>query len=302
MSRSTTAFRPEPETFAITPLDAPLGARVSGLDARQPLHAEQVLALKQALRDHHILVFENQVLDDRQYLDFTGYFGAVFQPPLDVPVLSSNPDGTVPSIVQVANTEEGELGNHALPAHVDHQWTPQPSAGSLLYALEVPGEGGETLWTNLALAYAELDEDTKREIDGLRLINYNPFVRFKAGNYDRSYYGSAGIGNYRNPDVEPVPGSEHPLVRIHPESGKPLLFLSSHTEVEIPGYDPQRGQALITRLRQHLANPRFSYSHKWQVGDIVYWDNQATLHARNAFPSDQRRRLKRISLSGSRPF
>ncbi|HSC82456.1 MAG TPA: TauD/TfdA family dioxygenase, partial [Pseudomonas sp.] len=97
-------------------------------------------------------------------------------------------------------------------------------------------------------------------------------------------------------------GTEHPLVRTHPDSGKRLLYLSVHTEVEIPGYDPTAGAALIARLREHLQNPRYAYSHKWQVGDIVYWDNQATLHARNAFPASQRRRMKRISLAGSRPF
>ncbi|MCY1279911.1 Alpha-ketoglutarate-dependent 2,4-dichlorophenoxyacetate dioxygenase [compost metagenome] len=296
MSQSATALRPEPDTFAITPLDAPLGARVSGLDARQPLTAEQVLALKQALRDHHILVFHKQQLDDRQFLDFATYFGAVFQPPADIPVLSSGADGKAPTIVRVANHDEGELGSFALPAHSDHHWTPVPSAGSLLYALEVPSKGGDTSWYNLALAYETLDEETKREIDGLRLINYNPFIRIRQGGY-----GGAHIP-YRTPDIEPIQGTEHPLVRVHPESGKRLLYLSVHTEVEIPGYDPERGKALIARLREHIGQPRFFYTHRWQVGDIVYWDNQATLHARSAFDPRERRDLKRISLAGSRPF
>src|SRR5690606_4377625 len=143
-------------------------------------------------------------------------------------------------------------------AHSDHQWTPTPSAGSLLYALEVPEQGGETSWTNLALAYSALDEDTRREIDGLKLINYNPFVRLREGY-------NLGI-TYRTPDIEPIQGTEHPLVRTHPESGKRLLFLSTHTEVEIPGYDPERGAAQVARLRKHLQDPRFSYTHRWQVG------------------------------------
>ena len=79
----------------------------------------------------------------------------------------------------MANTGDGELGNFALPAHIDHQWTPVPSSGSLLYALEVPSIGGETRFTNLARAYESLDEATRREIDGLRLINYNPFIRLR---------------------------------------------------------------------------------------------------------------------------
>lgn len=298
MSNNVSALRQEQagDGLRIVPLNAPLGAEVHGLDGRRDLTAEQILTLKQAHREYQILIFKNQQLDDAQFLRFTSWFGSVFQPHPDFAVLSSSNDGKAPDIVKVANTGDGELGNFALPAHTDHQWTPTPSAGSLLYALEVPEEGGETSWTNLTLAYRALDEDTRREIDDLKLINYNPFVRIKNGGY------GGGFVTYRTPDIEPIQGTEHPLVRTHPETGKRLLYLSVHTEVEIPGYDPQQGAALIARLREHLQNPRYSYTHKWEVGDIVYWDNQATLHARNAFPATQRRRMKRISLAGSRPF
>ncbi|MBC9248850.1 taurine dioxygenase [Pseudomonas alcaligenes] len=298
MSNNVSALRQEQVTdgLRIVPLNAPLGAEVHGLDGRQDPTAEQILALKQAHREYQILIFKNQQLDDAQFLRFASWFGSVFQPHPDFAVLSSGDDGKAPDIVKVANTGDGELGNFALPAHTDHQWTPTPSAGSLLYALEVPEQGGETSWTNLALAYRALDEATQREIDELKLINYNPFVRIKNGGY------GGGFVTYRTPDIEPIQGTEHPLVRTHPETGKRLLYLSVHTEVEIPGYDPEQGAALIARLREHLHNPRFSYTHKWEVGDIVYWDDQATLHARNAFPATQRRRMKRISLAGSRPF
>ncbi|MDE1169503.1 MAG: TauD/TfdA family dioxygenase [Pseudomonas sp.] len=299
---SQTAFATPPITadaFRITPLKAALGAQVEGLDGRQPLTATQVLALKQALRDHHILIFKRQQLDDRAFLDFTSYFGSVFQPPADIPVLSSGKDGKAPLIVKVANSEDGELGNFALPAHSDHHWTPTPSAGSLLYALQVPSSGGETTWTNLALAYETLDAATKAEIDDLRLINYNPFIRLRQRD---AGYGDGKSIQYRTPDIEAIQGTEHPLVRVHPESGKRLLYLGVRTEVEIPGYEPEQGQALIERLREHLVNPALAYTHRWEVGDIVYWDNQATLHARNAFDAGETRSLKRISLAGSRPF
>lgn len=293
MSYANQAIRQEP--FSITPLDAPLGAEVQGFDARRDPGPQQILALKQALRDHHILIFHDQQLDDDQYLRFTSWFGTVYQPPTDYPVLASDPYGRTPDIVRVANVEGGHLqGNRELTPHIDHQWTPSPSASSLLYALAVPEEGGETTWTNLALAYAELDEVTRQEIDGLRLITYNPFVRYKDG------YGGRIL--YRTPDIVPIQGAEHPLVRIHPESGRPVLYLSTDTEVEIPGYSAERGGELIERLRRHVQQPRFSYTHRWRVGDIVHWDNQATLHARNPFPAEQTRNLIRISLAGSRPF
>lgn len=290
--------RPADAPFAVRELDAPLGAVVEGLDARLPLTAHQVLTLKAALREHHLLVFRGQALDDAQFLHFTSWFGTIFRPPADAPVLGSDPyGGNTPDIVLVANTEGGVLGHHELNAHSDHHWTPQPSASSLLLALEVPRTGGETTWHNEVLAYEELDEATRREIDGLQLITYNPFLR-------RLHPLPSGtIPRYRTPDITPLePHVAHPLVRTHPESGRRLLYLDTHTEVEIVGYPPEAGAALIARLREHLLSPRYAYTHRWSAGDIVWWDNQATLHSRSAFDSGERRVLKRISLAGTRPF
>lgn len=295
---STAPPAPPPADFRIEALDAPLGAQVHGFDVRQVPSAAQLTALKAALRDHHLLLFRGQQPEDADFLRFTSYFGSVFTPPRDAPVLGSDPYGAAPDIVLVSNVEDGLLGNAELTAHADHHWTPQPSSGSLLYALEIPAAGGDTTWTNLVAAYEALDADTRDEIDGLQLITYNPFLRRR-----HPLPGVAGIPRYRTPDIEPLmPWVAHPLVRTHPDSGKRLLFLGEATEVEIVGYDAARGAALIARLREHLLHPRFGYTHRWQVGDILYWDNQATLHSRAAFDPALRRRLKRISLSGTRPY
>lgn len=284
--------------WAVHDLDAPLGAVVSGLDAREPLNARQALALKAALRERRIIVLRGQHLDDAQFLRLARTFGDVFQPPSDVPVLASDPyGGNTPAIVKVSNVEDGVLGHHELSAHADHHWTPVPSSGSLLYALEVPRVGGDTTWIDLAAAYDALDAATKREIDGLQLITYNPFLR------RLKPLASGVFPHYRTPDIEALtPFVAHPLVRTHPDSGRRILYLDEATEVEVVGLDAARGQALVERLRAHLLQARFAYTHRWQAGDIVYWDNQATLHARTAFDATERRVLKRISLAGSRPF
>lgn len=277
---------------------AALGALAEGIDARQPLDAAQVRAIRLALQRHRIVLLRGQQLDDAQYLRLASYFGAVFQPPADVPVLASDPyGGSTPAIVKVGNVEDGVLGHHELAAHSDHHWTPQPSSGSFLYALQVPAVGGKTTWVDEVAAYAALDEATRAEIDGLQLITYNPFLR-------RLHPLPSGERPlYRTPDIEPLaPFEVHPLVRTHPDTGLRLLYLDAATEVEVVGWDADKGRALIERLRAHLAQPRFAYTHRWQVGDIVYWDNQATLHARTAFAPEETRLLKRISLSGSRPF
>ncbi|MBD2294412.1 TauD/TfdA family dioxygenase [Anabaena sphaerica FACHB-251] len=279
--------------FQITPLDAPLGAVVTGLDASQTIAPEVILQLKQALRDYHILIFKNQSLTDEQFLNFSFYFGSLFVPPDNIPVLASQP-GVTPVIIPVSNVDGGYTGTGELAFHSDHKWTPFPSSGSLLYALEVPSEGGDTSWLNLNLAYETLDESTKKRIANLQLITYNPFLN-KPGEPRKKYRENKSI-----PLISPV--FPHPLVRTHPESGKKILYLDYATEVEVVGLDPQEGQELIAQLRYHLHQRQFYYQHKWSVGDIVYWDNQSTLHYRQAFDPNQRRVLKRISLAGSRPF
>jgi taurine dioxygenase len=270
-----------------------LGAVAVDLDVSAPLAAEQVLALKRGLLDHHILIFKKQDLSEVQFKAFAAYFGSVFLPPADVPVLASKDGGATPDVVLVANVEGGYTGNGELSAHSDHHWAPQPSAGSLLYALEVPQTGGDTSFYNMSLAYETLDAETKRRIESLQLITYNPFLWPKDGPRPKYRFEDKAL-------ISPV--FPHPLVRTHPDSGKRILFLDAATEVEVVGLPKQEGAKLIEELREHLEQPRFRYQHRWSVGDIVYWDNQAVLHARTAFPAEQRRVLKRISIAGSRPF
>jgi len=277
----------------LSPTGSALGAVVTDLDVSVPLSAEQVLALKAALLDHHVLIFKKQDLSEARFKAFASYFGSVFSPPPEVPVLASKEGGATPEVVLVANVEGGYTGNGELSAHSDHHWTPQPSAGSLLYALEVPETGGDTSFYNMRLAYETLDAETKQRIDSLELITYNPFLTPKDGPRPKYRFED-------KPLISPV--FPHPLVRTHPDSGKRILYLDAATEVEVVGLPKQLGAKLIEELRAHLEQSRFRYTHRWSVGDLVYWDNQAVLHARTAFPAEQRRVLKRISLAGSRPF
>lgn len=282
-----------PSQPLLSPLDSALGAVVNGLDVSRPLSPATILALKQGLLDHRILIFQKQDLTEEGLKAFATYFGAVFQPPPEIPVLASPGGGSAPEVVLVANVEGGYTGNGELSAHSDHHWTPYPSAGSLLYALEVPERGGDTSFYNMHLAYETLDSATKQRIEGLQLITYNPFLQPKDG--PRSKYRLEP-----KPLISPV--FPHPLVRTHPDSGKHILYLDAATEVEVVGLAPRLGAELIEQLRAHIEQERFRYTHRWSVGDIVYWDNQAVLHARTAFDPTSRRVLKRVSLAGGRPF
>lgn len=277
----------------IDPLNAPLGGIVTGIDVSQPIAPSVILQIKQALCDYHILIFKQQKLTDKQLLDFATYFGALFVPPNDVPVLESA-SGIASNVVIVSNQEGGTLGDGEVPFHTDHIWTPYPSSASFLYAEEIPAAGGDTYWLNLNLVYETLDEEIKQRIAKLQLITYNPLLREP---------GKPFSGYRRDSNTSKTyPVFPHPLVRTHPESGKKILYLNHKTEVEIVGMEPDEGSDLIEQLREHLYQKRFYYRHKWSVGDLVYWDNQSTLHRREAFDSNKRRVLKRVSLAGSKPF
>lgn len=276
----------------LTPTGTALGAVVGGVDGARAIKADDVLALRRGLLDHHILIYKKQDLSEPQFKAFATYFGSVFQPPSDVPVLASAADGVTPEIVRVSNID-GYTGTGELSPHSDHHWTPLPSAASLLYALEVPPEGGDTTWYNMHLAYETLDARTKERIADLQLITYNPFLNKPEAPRPR----------YRDPAKPLIAATHpHPLVRTHPESGKKILYLDYATEVEVVGWSVADGERLVEELRGHFHQERFRYSHKWSVGDIVHWDNQATLHARTAFDPSSRRVMKRISLAGARPF
>ena len=289
----------------ITPLkDQALGAVVTGLDARKAQSGETIYRLKQALAEHLILIFKQQSLDDLQYLAFASYFGAIFRPSADNPVLASQSDtGTPPDVVPVSNAVgQGDYTGHGeLSPHADHQWTPLPSFGSLLYAIELPQSGGETSWYNTIQAYDALMPELKTHIDQLQLITYNPFVRANSNKGSDNYANNSPYYRFKD---QPILGHAypHPLVRTHPETGRKALWLNTRSEVELLNYDDAAGSALIAQLRKHILKPEFRYDHAWETGDIVFWDNQVTLHSRTPFPAEQRRLLKRISLSGARPF
>ena len=296
-------FQNSNEIRIVPQTDAALGAIVYGLDAKKAQSGATIFKLKQALAEHLILIFKDQRLDDLQYLAFASYFGAIFRPSADNPVLASQDDtGTPPDVVPVSNAVgQGDYTGHGeLAPHADHQWTPLPSFGSLLYAIEIPQDGGQTTWYNTIAAYEALDATTKAEIDQLQLITYNPFVRAQS-NKGSNGYGTTPLYRFKD---QPILGHAypHPLVRTHPESGRKALWLNTRSEVELVNYDDQKGSELIAQLRAHLLKPEFRYEHHWQQGDIVFWDNQVTLHSRQPFPSEQRRLLKRISLAGARPF
>jgi taurine dioxygenase len=283
-------------TLQFTPNPGSVGVRIHGLDLAVPMTAVATRQVQQLLHQYRLVIFEGQVLDDAALCGFVHRFGPPFAPPSENPVLGGA--GQASSVVVVGNRadefDQAFLGHQEVLPHSDHQWLRCPSAASLLYAIDIAPGSSPTMWIDMAAAYASLDDAMKQRIQHLKLITYNPFHR-PFGSVQARYVDS------RN---EQVPGSvyPHPLVRTHPASGERILYLHAAYEMELEGLGYAEGKALIDVLLAHIAAVPPRYEHAWKNGDLVMWDNQATVHYRPAFHADVRRVLKRVTIGGGIPY
>ena len=262
------------DRIEVIPSGGALGAEIRGLDLCLPLDAATVGRLRRALLDHCVLVFRDQAISEEDQVRFTGCFGR------PVEHVRRQPDRRVKEIFLISNIEQngqpiGALGHGELSFHSDLSYLRRPGTLSLLYAVEVPESGGSTQWCNGYAAYETLDDGLKARVHGLRAIHRHPVEE-------------------QNPP-EPV---DHPVVRTHPETGRRTLYVGPHLTRSIVGMEPTESRALLDRLFAHMTQPRFVWTHHWQVGDLVMWDNRATLHRREPFPADQRRLMKRTQVLG----
>ena len=262
----------------IIPTGGALGVEVRGLDLRNPLSSETVNRLRAAFLDHGVLFLRNQQLSEAEQVRFSRYFGN------PVPHVREQPDRPIPEIFIISNVEEngkpiGALGNEEIRFHSDLSYMPRPGSISMLYAVEIPETGGDTMWANLYSAYETLDEQTKTQIAKLRAIHQHPRPQ-------------------QNP---PVPAS-HPVVCTHPETGRRVLYASPHLTSHIEDIGAEEGRALLDRLIAHATQPRFVWTHHWRVGDLLMWDNRCTMHRRESFDNNQRRIMKRTQMFGDEPY
>lgn len=273
-----------------------VGVRIEGLDLSGPLSAATTLEIRRLLHEYKLVIFEQQMLDDEQLCAFAHRFGPPFVSAKDNPVLGGA--GQLPDVIVVGNRadeyDKAFLGHQEVLPHSDHQWLRCPSAASLLYAIDIAAGASSTTWTNMAAVYAMLDAETRARIDRLQLITYNPFYR---------PFGSVR-SRYVDSRVEQIPGDvfPHPLVRTHPVTGERVLYLHAAYEMELANIDFDEGRSLIADLHAHMMEVNCTYEHIWKNGDLVMWDNQATVHYRPAFQSQVRRVLKRVTIGGSIPF
>ena len=276
-------------------LSGSLGAEVTGLDLSENGNNEAFSTIHKAFLDHSVLVFRNQSLTPDELVRFSKRFGPLEQHVLTQFAYPGNPD-----IFIVSNVKEKGKPIGAIRAgqywHTDCSYLERPTLASVLYALEVPSYGGDTMFTSMACAYDELSETMKQLLEGLTAVHdyTNAYDIFFSKFPDRP-----SLSEEQRAAVPPV---EHPVVRTHPENGRKVLFVNPGFTRRIAGMTDAESRALLDFLFEHAQQPHFIYRHHWRRGDVVIWDNRATWHLAVAdYDMDERRHMHRTSIAGDAP-
>jgi len=274
------------------PLGGTFAHEVVGLRLWELKDDNTVDELRQLWAHHAVLVFRRQALSESELADFSALFG-----PLERVVRTEWASPTIPEVGLISNLKDGQarpiggLGDGELQWHSDQSYMMNPATGAMLYAIELPSEDGATSWVDLSAAYAALPDRMRRMIEGKRAVF----------SYVKRLAGYQGVDRMISAEAKrKTPPVLHPLVHTHPVTGRKALYLDSTTTMAIEGMDDAGGSALLDEIYALATQPRFVYRHRWQVGDVVMWDNGFTMHRREPFDPEARRLMKRTTIFLSR--
>jgi taurine dioxygenase len=304
MASSATRERIQrPADFEIVPAPAAMGAEIRGIDLKS-IDESTFSALHEVWLAHLLLVFRGQSLAPEDLVTLVKRFGTpVSSSKLHQRKLEERTANQLfnlpPEVTVVTNLKEngvavGILGDGEVVWHSDFSFKEKPTAARMLLAMEIPPAelGGHTYFVNCYAAYDALSEEMKARISGKTIKQadiIDTAMKLRPG---------ASLSD----DFRTTPGPSHPIISTHPETGHNMLFLGRRHGSYVNGCSLEDSEALLNELWAHCTQPQFSYVHDWAVGDVVIWDNRATLHRRDAFESSSRRVLYAAQVEGHRPF
>ena len=270
----------------LTALQDTFAHEVLDLNLWKDLDERTLNRLRLAWRRHGVLLFRRQSLSESELVSFFSHFGKS-----EVIVRTDWQSRNRDEVIHISNMKDasgrsiGGLGSGELDWHTDQSYMTDPATGALLYMVEMPNEGGTTYWANLQQAYDALNEETRSQIADLEAI-YDYAKR--QSSYDDEAPLSASLRRKTPPVL-------HPLVCINPQTRRQSLYIDPSTMVGISGVSAKKGAALLAQLSAHATQPCFVYTHHWQIGDVVMWDNGQVLHRRDHFGEATPRWLKRLT-------
>jgi alpha-ketoglutarate-dependent sulfate ester dioxygenase len=272
---------------SVTRLAGEIGAEIGGVDAAGPLPDDVVEQVRQALLDHKVIFLRDQDLDYAAQVAFARRFGELT---LGHPTIASPPGQ--PLIEEI----DSARGVRANQWHTDVTFVDRPPAITMLRAVVIPEVGGDTLWANTAAAYASLPAELRDLADRLRVVHTNAYD-YAAG---MQVNGDAVVEAHRRQFVSTVFKTEHPAVRVHPETAERSLLLGGFAD-RITGFSPQASRDLIRVLQQHVVTPEHTVRWRWRAGDLAIWDNRATQHYAIYDYAPAHRRGERVTVAGPVP-
>lgn len=303
-------------TLEFAPLSPLFGAEVLGLDPTAPLSAEDAAALRQGLADHKVLRIAAPEAGPEGFLSVARAMGELEPFFLSSYSLESHPEIYVLSNVRKNGAAIGRDGA-GFHWHSDHTFEERPCSATLLYGVECPEEGGDTLFVDTAAAYRSLPDEMKGEIDGRRAIHVYRKAEFaftaerdvdaetaakiEALKARREAEDAAAPASATAKATGTKPPVAHPIVRRHPVTGEPALYLNEEMTVGVEGMAEEEGRDLLRELVRHATPQEGILRHRWRTGDIVIWDNASTMHAATYTDPDKRRVMYRLTLRGEAP-
>ena len=276
-------------TLDIRPMTGTCGVELLGVDLAAGIDSATVQLVRKLLAERGVVFFRDQTLTPESHKAFASLFGPI----VTNPVYDHVPG--YPEVMPVVK-EAHDKYNIGDTWHSDMSYMEEPPLGSILYAREIPAVGGDTLWTNMTVAYEALPDTMKKMLAGRRALHSDRFLteRLQERNAGRST-------RLREDRAGKELSALHPVVRHHDESGKPALYVNYPFTWAFEGMSREESLPLLSQLVQHATQPEFCCRFRWQKGSLAFWDNRCTMHYACNDYQGFRREMHRITVAGPRP-
>lgn len=280
----------------VRPIAGALGAEVHGVDLSSRLDDETFAEVTRAFHENLVIFFRDQRITPQQHVDFAGRFGK-----LDIHPFAKGLDDLPAVLPVIKEADDHASNNFGGTWHADVTFYEKPALGSILYALETPAYGGDTMFANMYMAYEALSDGLKELLEGLTAL-HNASRSYGADSRTtrRKQEGSRSMEITFGDDAEAM--VEHPVVCTHPDTGRKGLFVNHVFTQRFKGWTQEESQPLLDYLYAHAVRPEFTCRFQWRDGSIAFWDNRCVQHYALNDYHGQRREMHRVTICGERPF
>jgi taurine dioxygenase len=276
-------------SIEVVPLHPSLGAEIRGVDLRQPQDEATVRAIRDAFDQNVVVVFRGQDISEAEQLRSAEYFGKVAYRRRPLNGVGPGGDYDTPFMMVTNIIRDGKaigaFGDGEMWFHHDTSYYSEPHRATLLYSMVLTTWGGETCFSNMYAAYDNIPRDLRDRLEGRRVLQMHDYKRRERLNVETA-------------DLSKIRHNWQPIFITHPATGKKALFVSRLMSAKIEGLSHEESEAALEQLFDISEDPSIVYEHKWELGDLVVWDNWCSIHARKDFPRDEDRLMRRLTVEG----